>query len=96
MIKSKYGTTEIEGSSSDIYADLISTVSAIKSLGCLTVKEIFKACLNGILSDVGMVKTLKGSIKETLRLESMSIEARVADVMSMVAEDKKNDDRRYS
>ncbi len=96
MIKSKYGETEIEGSSSDIYADLISMVNAIKASGCLSVKEIFRACLDGILSDKKAVKTLRGSIKEALRLEIMSTEEKVAEVMSMIAEEKKNVDRRYS
>ena len=96
MIKSKYGTIELEGNSDDIYADLTSVVKAIKSSGCLSIKETFEACLNGILSDKEITKTLRGSIKKVLRLGSMSIEERVADVMLMIAEEKKDADRSCS
>lgn len=93
MIKSKYGTTEFEGNSDDIYADLTSVVKAIELSGRLPMKEIFEACLDGILSDKEMIKTLRGSIKEVLRLDSMSIEEKVADVMLMIAEEKNDADR---
>ena len=96
MIKSKYGTTKLEGNSDVIYADLASAVEAIKSSGCLSIKETFEACLNGILSDKEMTKTLRGSIKEVLRLGSMPIEERVADVMLMIAEEKNDADRSCS
>lgn len=96
MIKSKYGTTELEGNSDDIYADLTSAVKAIESSGRLPIKEIFEACLNGILSDKEITKTLRGSTKEVLRLRSMSIEEKVADVMLMIAEEKNDADRSCS
>lgn len=96
MIKSKYGTTELEGNSDYIYADLTSVVKAIESSGRLSIKEIFEACLNGILSDKEMIKTLRGSIKEASRLRSMSIEEKVADIMLMIAEEKNDADRSCS
>lgn len=96
MIKSKYGMTELEGNSDDIYADLTSVVKAIESLRTFAYKRIFRSLLDGILSDKEITKTLRGSIKEVLRLRSMSIEEKVADVMLMIAEEKNDADRSCS